>query len=135
MKYKKDFEEWNIKKQIIEKNEKDRNFWFEEREIWWCSFGVNIGVEIDGKSNDFNRPALIIKVFNKEGLYVLPITTKDKEDKFHFQLNNFDKIKDNFNAVVLTQLKFISSRRLLRKIGRVPEDDFQIIKKRIMEFL
>lgn len=135
MKYKKDFENWNTEKQKIHQRINDKNFWFENREIWWCSFGINIGVEIDGKSQNFDRPALIIKVFNREGLYVLPITTKDKIDKFHFQLKGCGEKEIGFNSVVLTQLKFISSKRLFRKIGIVSKSDFQKIKDKLKEFV
>ena len=31
---------------------------FQEREIWWCSVGVNVGHEMDGKNQFYNRPVL-----------------------------------------------------------------------------
>lgn len=34
---------------------------FYEREIWWCSLGVNIGFEQDGTNDLFERPVLVIK--------------------------------------------------------------------------
>lgn len=134
MEFKKDFDKWNTEKKKINQKINDKDFWFEIREVWWCSLGVNVGVEIDGKSRNFDRPALVVRVFNREGLYILPITTKMKNDKFHFQLKNFDKEK-SFNSVVLTQLKFISSKRLLRKIGSVSKKDFQEIQEKVKEFL
>lgn len=36
---------------------------FNEGEIWWCSIGMNIGVEIYGKGGRFTRPVLIFKKF------------------------------------------------------------------------
>ena len=40
---------------------------FQEREIWWCSVGVNIGHEMDGKNQFYNRPVLMALVpFNVE---------------------------------------------------------------------
>ena len=134
-KYIKDFDEWNLEKQKIHYKKDGKKFWFEEREVWWCSFGVNIGVEIDGKTKNFNRPALIVRVFNKGGLYVLPITTKRKDDKFHFLLKDFSERQKDFNSVVLTQLKFISSKRLLRKIDVVSKNEFSQIKERVKCFI
>jgi len=32
-----------------------------ERDLWWVSFGENVGSEINGKSNLFSRPGLIYK--------------------------------------------------------------------------
>lgn len=34
---------------------------FNEREVWWCAIGVNVGYEIDGKGKDFARPVLVLK--------------------------------------------------------------------------
>lgn len=40
---KKDFNSWSQLKQKIDSQEKFP--YFEEREIWWCSIGLNIGHE------------------------------------------------------------------------------------------
>jgi hypothetical protein len=40
----KDFDRWNIEKQYVNRIEKE--FYFFEREIWWCALGVNIGVGV-----------------------------------------------------------------------------------------
>ncbi len=58
----KDFENWNKLKQKLESRKNIPTF--KEREIWWCSIGVNIGCEEDGKNQLFNRPILIIRKFN-----------------------------------------------------------------------
>jgi hypothetical protein len=39
---------------------------FQEREIWWCSVGVNVGHEMDGKHQFDNRPVLIVRTFNPQ---------------------------------------------------------------------
>ena len=44
---KKDFDSWNEKKKILNNN--DVSF-YHEREVWWCSLGVNVGYEQNGKS-------------------------------------------------------------------------------------
>ena len=32
-----------------------------EGEVWWCAIGENVGIEINGKSETFARPVLILK--------------------------------------------------------------------------
>lgn len=32
---------------------------FTEGEVWWCSCGENVGIEINGKNKEFTRPVLI----------------------------------------------------------------------------
>lgn len=47
MEHTKDFDTWNeSKKNIHAKQELPQ---FSEYEIWWCSYGLNIGYEVDGK--------------------------------------------------------------------------------------
>ena len=55
---KKDFDKWNERKKAL--NDRERIL-FNPREIWWCSFGVNIGSEQDGSGDNFERPVIIIK--------------------------------------------------------------------------
>ena len=49
----KDFDKWNeLKKKLHVRQER---LLFHEREIWWCSLGVNIGFEENGKNEKTNR--------------------------------------------------------------------------------
>jgi mRNA interferase MazF len=54
----KNFNEWNFLKQNLDKKEK--TIFFKERDIWWCSLGLNIGHEENGKNTYFTRPILVI---------------------------------------------------------------------------
>ncbi len=40
--------------------------------------GVNIGVEADGKGEDYSRPIIIIKGFNKQSFIGIALTGKKK---------------------------------------------------------
>ncbi len=68
----KDFDIWNNVKKQTEQG--GRKVFAYPREVWWCSLGVNIGAEIDGKNDGFERPVIIMKVYNKETTLVLPTT-------------------------------------------------------------
>ena len=126
---KKDFDKWNSVKKITES--KPETFGIHEREIWWASFGLNIGVETDGKNNDFERPALIIRKFNRQMVWVIPTTLQAKNEKFHEKFT----LEDKEYFVAITQLRTISTKRFLRKIGMMPREDFEKVKQRIVEFL
>ena len=126
---KKDFDKWNSVKKITES--KLDNFGIHEREIWWTSFGVNIGVETDGKNNDFERPALIIRKFNRQMVWVLPTTLQAKDEKFHEKF----VLGDKEYFVAITQMRTVSTKRFLRKIGMMSKGDFIKVKQRIIEFL
>ena len=34
---------------------------FKEGEVWWCYWGENVGIEINGKNDQFTRPVFILK--------------------------------------------------------------------------
>jgi mRNA interferase MazF len=119
---KKDFNTWNHIKQKIDA--RLIKVFAHPREIWWCSLGINIGAEIDGKNDNFERPVLIIKIFNKETLLILPLTTKNKDDEFHYKITT----ETHESWAKLTQPRVISSKRLLRKITTLNETIFIDLK-------
>ncbi len=120
---KKDFDKWNERKKEVDKSILLDDFFFYEREIWWCSMGKNIGVEVNGKDEGFERPGIILRVFNKDMVWILPITSSVKKSKFYYNFI-FNKIEQ---FVMLTQIKTISSKRLRRKIGTISDSDFEKI--------
>lgn len=64
--------------------QKDTIHLFNEREIWWCSIGENIGFEGDGKNDMFERPVLILKKYNAEVFFGAPLTTSTKEHPLRY---------------------------------------------------
>ncbi len=111
--YVKDFDGWNARKKDLNENMFDGFFY--EREIWWASFGINIGSEQDGKGDSFERPIIIVKKINRDLLMATPLTSK--------LCSGIDNIKINIagreSCVMISQLKVMSSKRLLRKFGQV----------------
>ncbi len=126
----KDYDLWNVEKQKIDCRAQF-NFYYAEREIWWCSVGINIGVEINGKNSKFERPVLILKKFNGLMLWVLPLTTKDKSKSSHYVRVE----RPTVAWVSLSQIKSISSLRLLRKICTLSNEDFARINLSVINLL
>ena len=67
------FDQWNIFKKWLDAKQAAGGLFFHEREIWWCSLGMNVGVEIDGKNFRFERPVLIVRRFNNHMLWIAPL--------------------------------------------------------------
>jgi len=109
----------------------ENDLYFYEREIWWTSLGVNVGYEQDGKHEQFERPVLVLKKFNRHVLWILPMTTKTKNNKYYYSFEH----QGQKYSIILTQLRLISSKRLLRKIRKFPKEEFEIVKEKIKEFL
>jgi mRNA interferase MazF len=114
----KDFDNWNKLKKELEINQ--TKIFANVRDIWWCSIGLNVGTELCGKNEFFERPILVMKVFNKDTIKVVPLTSKEKTGKYFFELN-FNGIK---SYASLSQIKTISTRRLSRKISRLDKQQF-----------
>lgn len=129
MDYKKDFDTWNDLKKSIERKHGGEAYAY-PREVWWCSLGINLGTEIDGKNENFERPVLIARVYNKHSMLVLPVTSKEKDDAFHCKIivqaknSNTGEIYNKPVWVKLTQARAISNKRLLRKVDVIPHIDF-----------
>lgn len=125
----KDFDKWNIRKK--ETHAKQSVPLFSEREIWWCALGVNIGFEEDGKGLNYLRPVLIVRKFNKNIFYGLPITSKKKEDIFHAIIDS-GEVK---GSVILSQMKLIDSKRLSHLFSKITDKELNEVKKKLKELI
>ena len=122
----KDFDRWNKKKKAIDRYTK--NILPNKREIWWLSIGLNIGVEQDGKNNNFERPVLVTKVFNRQCFLGIPITSADKSNKKYY----FPIVHNNRKYfLVLSQIRLFSVKRLSRIIYKADNQDFLKIKEEL----
>lgn len=121
--YQKAFDSWNDKKKIHDERTISFDFFFNERDIWWCAVGVNVGAEVDGKNNDFERPVLIVKKFNRDMFWGIPLTRKGKEHPA-FVLLHHERGESYANT---SQLRAWSSKRLLRRIGMVSPEEFRAV--------
>ena len=128
--FKKDFKKWHDQKSSVDCIEK-RPF-FHEKEIWLCHLGINVGFEQDGKGDDFLRPIVIIRKFNNEIFWALPLTKLSKKinkkaERYYFK---FSFIKNTESFAILSQIRLIDARRLSNFIGTISETDFlQLIEK------
>lgn len=99
--------------------------YFYEREIWWCKFGLNVGVELNGKGNGFVRPVLILKKFNKESIFAIPITTSTKRRPFSVGIG---VITGKQSWALVSQGRMIDTRRMEEKITTLDIETFNKIK-------
>lgn len=125
----KDFETWNIEKIGIDK--RNHHPYCNEREIWWCSLGINVGVEVDGKNGKFERPSLILKYINKDIVLVIPLTSKQKSDVNHCKITTVNRV----SFAKISQIRVISTKRLLRKINTLEIGEFNRVKDMLFKFL
>jgi mRNA interferase MazF len=126
----KDFINWIQRKMFL--HTQNRVIPFAEREIWWCDIGVNLGYEIDGKNQTFNRPVLIIRKFNHNQFWGIPLTSKiKKESELYFQIN----LKGKISYLCLSQMRVMDSKRLNNLISQMDESIFIQVKNKIVEII
>ena len=121
----KDFDRWNEKKKGI--GNRSDILYFKEGEIWWINLGLNVGFEINGKGEDFIRPVLILRKYNKYSFLALPLSTSKNLNRYKIPIG----LVDNKEAVaVLSQVRNIDSRRLINKVGVLGKETFKLIKEK-----
>lgn len=126
----KDFDKWNEEKKLLERTGFE-TLPFHEREIWWCSIGLNLGHEQDGKNLLFERPILVVKKFNNRLAWVLPMTTKKKVGVYYYTLLH----EGQESAVILSQLRLVSVKRFRRFVRKISPNQFNHIKQLLGKLL
>lgn len=127
--YIKSFDKWNIVKKRIDKEEKTA--FCRAGEIRWASVGVNVGSEMDGKGESFNRPCLIADVFSDRLALVFPMTTSTKKSVGYipFILSDGRKV-----SICVHQARTISPKRIMKRVQIVSASKLKEIKSEYKKF-
>ena len=123
------FIHWIYEKIIIDS--KERVTLIKECEVYWCNLGENIGDEENGKGEGFKRPVLILKKFNNNIFWGIPMSAQVKENKYYIKVT----LKDVVRSVMISQLRLLDVKRLDIKIGYISREDFDLIRKSIIDLL
>jgi mRNA-degrading endonuclease toxin of MazEF toxin-antitoxin module len=129
--YFKNFDEWNLVKKSLNNNKSSKKFFY-EREIWFCSIGINVGHEQDGKHERYERPVLIFKKINEKTFLGIPLASSQKRDIRSYYWN----IKNRKRSILLFhQIRLLDSKRIHQKIDEIPSSTFEDIKRGFITFL
>ncbi|MFH0845890.1 MAG: type II toxin-antitoxin system PemK/MazF family toxin [Patescibacteria group bacterium] len=93
--------------------------------------GLNVGYEQDGNGEEYLRPAVVLKKFNKKIFLGIPLTKIKKDLPFYY---NFEFKKINSSAI-LSQIRLFDSKRLKFRYGKLSKSDFDKIKEKLIELL
>ena len=129
-KYVKNFDEWNKTKKKIDEHDVSK-LYFNEREIWWTSVGVNVGSETDGKNQLFERPVLVYRKLGSGVFIGIPITSKQKKGPFFTEVK-YDR--KSGTASVLDMRSF-SYKRLIRKMTTLSKEEFKLVAETVRKML
>jgi len=121
------FDIWNKVKK--ETNKEKVLVGFRDRDIFYIKMGQNIGFEQNGKGDNFVRPVVIFKKFNRNMFFGIPLSTQIKDGKFYYYFEFKKGNSISKNIALLSQMKLYSTNRLLNKIGVMNKDDFFNMKE------
>ena len=136
----KDFDRWNQHKKILHANPAPRVY-VHERELWFAHLGTNIGFEQDGRGEGSLRPILVLRKFNNEVVWALPLTRRDKPGNPYyasFEYIVFPEVESaplRSSVAILSQLRLLDGKRFRYKIGTVPTEAFASIKEKTRRLL
>jgi pseudaminic acid cytidylyltransferase len=111
------YDKWNALKQKIDKR---KPILFRERDILFISMGQNIGYEQYGKGEDFLRPVVVIKKFNKNLFLGIPLSSQLKMGHFFHDVT----FKKRVNTAMLLQSKTFDSKRIKYRLATLSENQF-----------
>ena len=92
--------------------------------MWWASLGENIGSEINGKSDRFSRPVLVVKKLAHGFYLIAPTTTKVRTGTWYVRVG----LHGREEYVCLNQIRTIDYRRLWSRLGQIDTDDFKNVQ-------
>ena len=103
------------------------------RGVYWVSVGENIGYEQNGKNKNFERPVLVVRVFNKNMFFGVPLTSARKNKKSNYYFSLMHKGKEYF--AILPQARLFSTKRILRFIRKIEISEFKELKDQLRDVL
>lgn len=127
----KDYKTWTPIKKVLH-NQDGARPGFHEREIWYCYLGENVGFEQDGKGEYFLRPIVVIRKFNNEIFWAIPLTSVIKKSPFYFTITQSDIKK---SSAILSQIRLMDAKRLSHTIGEVDQEEFEELKKKLKDLI
>ncbi|GLH58606.1 type II toxin-antitoxin system PemK/MazF family toxin [Helicobacter ailurogastricus] len=121
------FDKWNTQKKKLDKNPPHKVV---VGNIYWLCIGQNIGHEVYGKSANFTRPVLVIKLLSNKLFLGVPLSsqTHKKHMSYHYAF------KDNNGTeqvALLHQIRVFDTKRRRTKVAQVSDGVLRAIKDKI----
>lgn len=126
----KNFEKWNYLKKSLDTLNTDKIFFY-EKEVWFCSIGVNVGSEQDSRNKKYSRPVLVLKKCNRHTFIGIPLTSKKSNPPERISI----KLNDKPSVAIISQVRLFDRNRMLRKYRTVDSKELNKIKEALKIYL
>ena len=121
--------DWNVMKEELHNASDDKLRPIRNGEVWWAGIGENVGIEINGKSEYFSRPVLVLKKLSRFGFMGVPLTSQLHEGRWYVKF----EFQGRRQIAVLSQARVYSTSRLYSRIGQVPDSDLKLVRDGFLE--
>lgn len=121
--------DWNVIKEDFHCTPDHKLQLVRNGEIWWAGIGENVGVEINGKSEYFSRPVLVLKKLSRYGFMGIPLTSQSHKGSWYASF----EFQGNQEIAVLSQAKVFSTARLYGRIGQIPDSDLEKVRQAFLK--
>lgn len=123
------FDIWNEQKKRLDFEEKIIGI--KQRDVVFVHIGQNIGFEQNGKGEEFLRPVVVIKIFNRRLFFGIPLTSKHKYGDFFEDIAYKRGEKYIKSTAILVQARSFDTKRIKYKSGVVEKKVFEHISSRL----
>ena len=124
-----DYTEWMAVKNELNKNAERTKF--SEGQIWWAGIGKNVGVEINGKNEDFSRPVVIFKKLSHLSFLAIPLTSQHHEGSWYVDF----VFRGKHEYANLAQIRLLGVERLYNRMGKLSASDYKKIKNGFLKLI
>ena len=125
----KDYKNWMGVKAGI--NDKEEILKINEGDVVWAAMGENVGVEIDGKSEKYSRPVVILKKHTARCFTGTPLTSKPHKGTWYKTF----KFQNKKQIAVLMQTRLMDTARVYGRIGRLSKHDYELIRSAYIKLI
>ena len=125
----KDYKKWMVVKAGI--NNKDKIRKINEGDIVWVAVGENVGVEMDGKSEKYSRPVIVLKKHTGRSFTGIPLTSQPHKGSWYI---NFE-FQGKKQVAVLIQTKLMDAARVYNRMGKMSNYDYRRVLDAYIEFI
>lgn len=118
----------NLKEKI---SKETWDIFFYEREIWFIKMWENIWFEQSWKWEEYRRPVLILRKFDSNIFWWIPLTSRDKKWNYYEEITFTKKWEGYKSTCILFQARAFDRRRLSQRIWILDKNQFKKIKNKL----
>ena len=125
----KTYKKWMKRKSAINNAGEYRKI--NEGDVVWVAVGENVGVEIDGKSEKYSRPVVVLRKHTAQCFTGIPLTSQPHGGSWYADF----EFQGKKQVAVLIQAKLFDASRVYGRIGKLSRKDHTHLLNSYIKFI